>query len=193
MAKFGLGGFVSETVKAVRSHFYQIYQRVCQSLGQMLWAWLGAGLVVVILGLGLPAPGLASVHTYQDRPGQVTYRSQHSLRDRSDQAWQLVMFKRYQDEVLQGLYLRLVGFPGQRVVRSQPLTIDTGTHLRWQVPGVVDPQAKAWPPNVAQYDVEPLLTELTADIPLELTLPCIGGDVHLVVPPFVVAEWRSLD
>lgn len=180
-------------LQAVRSHcLYPSYPPIVQTWRQGIWGCLGAGLVVAGLMLGLPAPGLASVHTYQERPGQVTYRSQHSLRDRSDRAWQLVMFKRYQDETLQGVYLRVVGFPGQRVMRSQPLTIDTGTHLRWQVPSIVDPQANTWPTNVAQYDVAPLLTELTANIPLELTLPCVGGDVHLVVPPFVVAEWRSL-
>jgi hypothetical protein len=57
-------------------------------------------------------PAQASLHTYRERPGQVTVRSQQSLRDARDRAWQAVAFKRWQQGQYQGTYLRLVGFPG---------------------------------------------------------------------------------
>ncbi|MGB5916042.1 MAG: DUF3122 domain-containing protein, partial [Phormidesmis sp.] len=63
------------------------------------------------LDLSIASP-VASLHTYQERPGQTTFRSKQSLRDRADRSWQVIVFKRYQADMLQGLYLRLVGFPG---------------------------------------------------------------------------------
>ncbi|MFM9109675.1 MAG: DUF3122 domain-containing protein, partial [Prochlorococcaceae cyanobacterium] len=42
----------------------------------------------------------------------------------------------------------------------------------------------------AEFDLTPLLADLQLDRPLRLRLP--GVFVELPVPPFVVAEWRSL-
>jgi hypothetical protein len=74
--------------------------------------WLLAAIAILILGLVWMPPAQASLHTYRERPGQVTVRSQQSLRDDSDRAWQAVAFKRWQQGQYQGTYLRLVGFPG---------------------------------------------------------------------------------
>jgi hypothetical protein len=42
----------------------------------------------------------------------------------------------------------------------------------------------------AEFDLTPLLVDLRLDRPLRLALP--GVFVELPVPPYVVAEWRSL-
>lgn len=137
---------------------------------------------------------IASLHTYQERPGQTTFRSKQSLRDRSDRAWQIILFKRYQSDDLQGLYLRLVGFPGLVTLDSQkPLTIATGASAQWQAQPALDPQTQALPNNAAQYDVAEAIAHLTGDIPLQIEIPLAGGSIaQLVVPPFAVHEWREL-
>lgn len=147
------------------------------------------------LTIGSPQSAIASIHTYREIPGQVTYRSQQSLRARkSNQAWQAVLFKRLQANALEGIYLRLVGFPGMvEVDPSSPLRIETGTELQWQAQPAVDQATLALPANVGQYDAQSLISGLTGDIPLQLTIPLKAGrTADLLVPPFVVKEWRSL-
>jgi hypothetical protein len=136
-------------------------------------------------------PALASVHRYQERPGQVTYRSQQSLRDRDDRAWQAVLFKRQQDGQWQGTYLRLVGFPGAvDVVPDQPLQVTTSTDQIWTAPSA---RNTPLPSNVGQYDIRFLMAQLQSNAPLELAVPLTTGETaNVVVPPFVLQEWRDV-
>lgn len=170
---------------------------LCPLLGPLLSLLLG---ISTTLGLGGPVapaygyPLLASLHTYQEQPGQVTLRSKQSLRDRSDRAWQLVLFKRYQGEQLQGIYLRLVGFPGLVMPKAEAaITLATGTSSQWQALPRLDPQTQALPDYANQYDIAAALAALDGDIPLELAIPLTDGSIaQLVIPPFAVHEWRQL-
>ncbi|MEM8807201.1 MAG: DUF3122 domain-containing protein [Cyanobacteria bacterium P01_G01_bin.38] len=137
---------------------------------------------------------LASLHTYHEQPGQTTFRSRLSLRDRNDRAWQTILFKRYQGETLEGIYLRLVGFPGLVELDPQPsITVLTGTDLQWTAPPQLDPQTKQLPSNASQYDFYAVITGLTNDIPLEIKVTLKGDrKATIVVPPFAVHEWREL-
>ena len=137
---------------------------------------------------------LASLHTYNERPGQTTFRSKQSLRDRAERSWQIILFKRYQANELQGIYLRLVGFPGLVTVDSQtPLTIATGSSLQWRVTYELDPQTAELPDYAGQYSVMTVLSELSGDIPLQMNIALgDGSTAELVVPPFAVHEWREL-
>ena len=160
----------------------------------MIWRQFGV-FVCLLLSLLLTAPpALASVHVYHERPGQTTLRSQQSLRDRSDQAWQAILFKRYRADGLEGMYLRLVGFPGVTTIEpQQPLTIDTGTTLRWQASPKLDPPTPALPNNTNQYDVAAVIPALQKAIPLTLVVPLQGkAPSKIIVPPFAVKEWREL-
>ena len=153
--------------------------------------------VFVCLGLQLCLlipPALASVHVYHERPGQTTLRSQQSLRDRSDRSWQAILFKRYRPDGLEGMYLRLVGFPGVvNVDPQQPLTINTGTALQWQATPKLDPPTPALPSNTNQYDFADVLADLQQAIPLTLAVPLQGkGPSEIIVPPYAVKEWRDL-
>lgn len=140
-------------------------------------------------------PTLASIHTYNEKPGQTTLRSKQSLRDRSDRSWQVILFKRYQANDLQGLYLRLVGFPGIVSLDTQkPITIATGASAQWQAQPALDPQTSFLPDNASQYDVATAIADLGGDIPLQINIPLGGGSTaQLVVPPFAVHEWRALN
>ncbi|MGD1948213.1 MAG: DUF3122 domain-containing protein [Leptolyngbyaceae cyanobacterium] len=153
--------------------------------------------VFVCLGLQLfllTPPALASVHVYHERPGQTTLRSQQSLRDRNDRSWQAILFKRYRPDGLEGMYLRLVGFPGiVNVDPQQPLTINTGTALQWQATPKLDPPTPALPSNTNQYDFANVLADLQQPIPLTLAVPLQGkGPSEIIVPPYAVKEWRDL-
>jgi hypothetical protein len=177
----------------------------CLMLGDLLtsetlWHWLrrlGLALLLgLILLLATAAPAWASVHTYHEQPGQTTYRSRQSLRDHRDLAWQATVFKRYRGQDIQGIYLRLVGFPGQVTVdRQGGLTIETGTTAQWVAPYALDPQtpASVLPENVSQYDMAKVLGDLSRPIPLTLAVPLVGQPpARLVVAPYVVEEWLTI-
>lgn len=158
-----------------------------------LFLGLSLGLILGSLLLFIrPMDAIASVHTYQERPEQVTFRAQQSLRDRRDRAWQAVLFKRYQGHKSEGIFLRLVGFPGAVVVaRDQPLLITTHGHEVWTAPRVkatVD-----LPTNVGQYDLTLPLATLQTNTPLTLAVPLQTNETaEIVVPPFVMEEWRTI-
>ena len=162
-----------------------------------LWHWLKRLALIAVLTLGLllsmASPAWASIHTYHEQPGQTTHRSTLSLRDQNDLAWQATLFKRYIDGEVQGIYLRLVGFPGQvRVNSDQDLLIQTGTAAQWRAPYRVDPQTQALPENVVQYEVSLVLEQLQRPIPLTLVVPLASAGVQLVVAPYVVEEWLGV-
>lgn len=163
-----------------------------------LWRALRLTILALLLGclllLALAEPALASVHTYHEQPGQTTHRSRQSLRDQNDTAWQATVFKRYVDGRLQGVYLRLVGFPGQGVVdRQGDLSVLTGTATQWTVPPSADWQIQVLPDNVAQYDVEAILSHIQRPGPLTLVVPlATTAAARLVVAPYVVEEWLQI-
>ncbi|MEM6869357.1 MAG: DUF3122 domain-containing protein, partial [Cyanobacteria bacterium P01_C01_bin.121] len=76
---------------------------------------------------------------------------------------------------------------------QQPLKISTGSSLEWQASPKLDPQTSSLPENAAQYDIAETMDALTGDIPLQIDISLKGGSVaQLVVPPFIVKEWREL-
>lgn len=121
-------------------------------------------------------------------------RSRLSLRDDTDRAWQAIAFKRWQGATLQGIYLRLVGFPGAvQIDRQQPVTLLTLTGQQWRLPWQLDPQTQALPPNVGQYDLQPLLTDLQRAQPLEMRVELAEGELaELAIAPFIVDEWLQV-
>jgi Protein of unknown function (DUF3122) len=137
-------------------------------------------------------PALASIHKYPESATQTMYRSQQSLRDDRDRAWQLILFKRLKFGQLDSVHLRLVGFPGKtEVARAQPLKIAARTKDVWTANNLVE--QLELPANVGEYDLLKVMTELDADLPLQLELSLQQSQVaKLLVPPFVVREWRSL-
>jgi len=138
-----------------------------------------------------PTPVWAQVHTHLDENGSEVVRSLESLRDLDYQSWQVVAYR----EGPPGgpLKLRIVGYPGKvRLDHPTSLQVRSG-HFRWELADVTlaNPQlAGDGRAAAAEFDLAPLLADLRQDRPLRLVLP--GVFVELPVPPFVVAEWRSL-
>ncbi|PSN15344.1 hypothetical protein C7293_07580 [filamentous cyanobacterium CCT1] len=162
------------------------------------WRALRLTILALLLGclllLALAEPAMASVHTYHEQPGQTTYRSRQSLRDQNDVAWQATVFKRYREGQLEGVYLRLVGFPGQGLVdRQGDLSVQTGTATQWAAMPSLDSQTQTLPENVAQYDIDPILSHIQRPGPLTLVVPLASGTVaRLVVAPYIVEEWLDV-
>ncbi len=150
------------------------------------------GLVLaLLLGLAGGAPALAQVHAHPDENGVPVVRSLESLRDLDYQSWQLVAYR--QGRPGGPLRLRVVGFPGRvRLNHPTALLVRSG-RSSWELGDLTldNPQLAADGRDAAaEFDLAPLLADLQQDRPLRLQLP--GVFVELPVPPFVVAEWRSL-
>ena len=156
-----------------------------------LLSLLLAPLLALVLWLSLPTPAQALVHAHNDENGPPVVRSLESLRDLDYQSWQVVAYR----EGPPGgpLKLRIVGYPGKvRLDHPTSLQVRSG-HFRWELADVTlaNPQlAGDGRAAAAEFDLAPLLADLHQDRPLRLVLP--GVFVELPVPPFVVAEWRSL-
>ena len=135
---------------------------------------------------------LASIHTYPESSAQIMYRSQQSLRDISDRAWQAVLYKRITSGQLKTLRLRLVGFPGIiKLAHSQKLQVTTGTGKVWNAKNVL--LDSYFPPNVGEYDFMEVMKNLDYDTPLRLHLSLQDSSrAEIVVPIFAVKEWRQL-
>lgn len=157
-------------------------------------------LVVLVLLLGSLAAGvaptdalslLAQLHAHPSETGSPVLRSLVSLRDLDDQAWQLVAFRDGPPGAPERL--RVVGYPGKvRLDHPTSLQVRSGP-FQWLLPDVtLESQALGNDGRsaAAEFDLSPLLAELSQNRPLRLRLP--GVFTELPVPPFVVAEWRSL-
>ena len=156
-----------------------------------LLSLLLAPVLALALWLGHPTAAQALVHAHNDENGTPVVRSLESLRDLDYQSWQVVAYR----EGPPGgpLKLRIVGYPGKvRLDHPTALQVQSG-RFHWALADVTlanhqlaaDGRAAA-----AEFDLAPLLADLHQDRPLRLVLP--GVFVELPVPPFVVAEWRSL-
>ena len=156
-----------------------------------LLSLLLAPLLALVLWLSLPTPAQALVHAHKDENGTPVVRSLESLRDLDYQSWQVVAYR----EGPPGgpLTLRIVGYPGKvRLDHPTSLQVRSG-RFSWELADVTlaNPQlAGDGRAAAAEFDLAPLLADLHQDRPLRLVLP--GVFVELPVPPFVVAEWRSL-
>ncbi len=155
-----------------------------QTIGWLMGVWLW-------LMVGVVQPAIASIHTYPEGANRVMVRSLQTLRDRQDQAWQLALFKRITGAQTESIHLRLVGFPGGATFQHPaPLRIASSTQ-GWMAPDV-GTAAAGLPATVGEYDVLTVLTQLGSSPSLQLVLSLETGDRELVVPPFVVKEWRQI-
>jgi hypothetical protein len=148
-------------------------------------------LLALTLMLGGPATAQALVHAHNDENGTPVVRSLESLRDLDYQSWQVVAYR--EGPAGGPLKLRIVGYPGRvRLDHPTALQVRSG-NFRWELADVTlaNPQlAGDGRSAAAEFDLAPLLADLKQNRPLRLVLP--GVFVELPVPPFVVAEWRSL-
>ena len=140
-----------------------------------------------------PTPVWAQVHTHLDENGSEVVRSLESLRDLDYQSWQVVAYRSGPPGPQAPLTLRIVGYPGKvRLDHPTPLQVSAGRR-HWDLTDITTANPKLATDSrdaAAEFDLKPLIDDLRKDRPLRLALR--GVFVELPVPPFVVAEWRSL-
>lgn len=153
---------------------------------------LVALVILVMLVVFAPAPAAARIHAHPDAMTATgVVRSLESLRDLDYRSWQVVAYR--EGSPGGALRLRIVGYPGRvRLDHPTPLLVSSGRYL-WELADVTLESEKLSVDGrdaAAEFDLKPLLADLSQNRPLRLELP--GVFTELPVPPYVVAEWRSL-
>ena len=153
--------------------------------------WLLTLVAAVLLLLTPLQPAWAQVHAHPDENGQEVVRSLESLRYLDYQSWQAVAYRTGPPGG--PVTLRIVGYPGRvRLDHPTPLIVHSGRGT-WELADITTANPKLATDGrdaAAEFDLNPLLTDLHQNRPLRLELP--GVFVELPVPPYVVGEWRSL-
>jgi hypothetical protein len=145
--------------------------------------------LIILLWLGFAvSPAAAEIRPFHESPGKLLYKSQWTLQDQHQRSWQAIAFQVRPSQPTFAIQLRLVGFPGSVQVKAeQPLLLDDRQHF-FSAP----PIEFAKPPEVGQFDLQPVLSQLNPRSPLYLTLAAEGERIELKVPPFLIEEWQSL-
>ena len=148
-------------------------------------------LLIIFFLVALPSSVKAQLQINQAEDGSELVRSLESLRDLDYETWQVVVYK---DEFIkQKVVLRIVGYPGTlRIDHPSSLRVESG-RKSWNLKDITlenkqlasDPREAA-----AEFEVLPLLTDLTRNSPLRIRLPGVFNE--LPIPPYLVKEWRSI-
>jgi len=154
---------------------------------------LMAVLLGLLLVLALPTPATAQLQASPEETGTGLVRSLESLRDLDYQSWQVVAYREGPARSGAPVTLRIVSYPGRvRLDHPTPLLVIAGRRL-WELRDTTLSSAKLAGDSrdaAAEFDLTPLLADLSRNRPLRLELP--GVFTELPVPPYVVEEWRSL-
>jgi hypothetical protein len=158
--------------------------------------WLLTACICVLLIVWSPFPAFATVTQIEEYPGQMLYQSRQTLKDQQGNTWQAIAFKRIHPEGSAIVSLRLIGFPGgAELDHTQPLTLTTSLGQTLAARDISSEISQDAPPlaNVGEYDIKFALSQLQAEIPLQLTVPTIDGEsVSLSVPSSAIQEWQTL-
>lgn len=157
---------------------------------QKIPSLIGIILVVYIIFIS-PSGAYASLDKSIVEEGSEYIRSMESLRDLDSQTWQVVVYK--QGRPKGSTALRIVGYPGKlRIDHPLSLNVEAGRR-EWSLEDITDQNIKLInDPReaAAEFELEPLLLDLTNNRPLRLKLA--GVFKELPIPPYVVSEWRSI-
>jgi hypothetical protein len=151
---------------------------------------------IFIIGLNSSIPALALLREHHQSPGVLRYHAQHSIRDRQQRAWQVILFPEDQLTATK-YYLRLVGFPGLvKFIHPQSLEVITSEGNVLIAPDVFAQNTPA--PNVGQYDVTEILSEFPSKGSVKLIFSLLGDnseieELTLKISPAIMTEWQWLD
>lgn len=158
--------------------------------------WLLTALICLSLLVWSPLPAFATITQIEEATGQMLYQSRQNLQDQTGKSWQAIAFKRIYPDGSAMVSLRLVGFPGAvEFDRTQPLTLTTSlgkTFTAKDVSSKISQDTSALA-NVGEYDIQLVLPQLQAEIPLHLTLPMVTGtSIKLQIPSTAIQEWQTI-
>jgi hypothetical protein len=153
--------------------------------------------IFLLLGIFTDASAGATIQQLEEAPEQVVYQSRQSLKDQHGKTWQAIAFKRILANGQTTLDLRLVGFPGVvEIDHSKPLALINSLGKKLTAADTsnqVFTETATPEPNVAQYNLQPLLPQLQAEIPWKLKLPAVDSQpISLSVSSTLVQEWHNL-
>lgn len=150
---------------------------------------------IFIIGLNSSIPALALLREHHQSPGVLRYHAQHSIKDRQQRAWQVILFP--EDQLTKTrYYLRLVGFPGLvNFIHPQSLEIITSEGNVLIAPDVFALDTPA--SNVGQYDVTEILSQFPSKGSVKLIFSLLKDDnkvqdITLKISPTIMTEWQWL-
>ena len=138
-----------------------------------------------------PATALLRQH-HDEALGALRYHARDSLQDRDGNTWQVLLFPDNSQNSATAYYLRLVGFPGlNSFIHPQALEILTS---KGKILTAKDAYAESSPaPNVGQYDLTPIVSQLPPQGSLKLAVPLQDyRELALKIPSEVLEEWQLL-
>ena len=145
----------------------------------------------VVCLFSFPLIAKSNLQIQQEGDQKQFVRSLESLRDLEYQTWQVVAYPYQNSEKM--VILRIVGYPGSlRLDHPTALEVHSGRR-DWSLNDITlsnSKLAKDTRDAAAEFELTPLLLDLTNNRPLRMFLP--GVFVELPVPPYLVSEWRSL-
>lgn len=135
-------------------------------------------------------PSYASIRQQEEKPGQMLYQSRQSIRDDHDQTWQVILFKRVKDGELKQVDLRLSGYPEQTFfLHPAGLEIFLGDRRLAEAADQFATEAPA--PNIGQFNLSQILSQLPTNQPVTLNLP-LEDPVTIQIPIAVLLEWQLI-
>ncbi len=169
-----------EVLRVGLIHFFEGWKK------SLLWV------ISVVFVLFIIPPSVQGQIIESEVPdGSKWVRSLETLRDLNYESWQVVAYSNIEDS--SKVILRIVGFPG-RVRLDHPTDLQVCSGRRhWTLADrtLLNPQlATDKRQAAAEFDMSPLVSDLVNNRPLRLELK--GVFTELPVPPYLVAEWRSL-
>ncbi len=127
----------------------------------------------------------------ENNDGELIKRSLESMQDVNSQTWQIIVYP--SSKISNNLTLRIVGYPGSlRVDHPTNLQVNSG-RKSWYLSDITKKnrvKAETMDDSTAEFNLSPLIADLDKNRPLRISLPGLIKD--LPIPPYLVAEWRSL-
>ena len=163
-----------------------------KTLDHWLHYWFTFMLALAIGLATFTLPATALLRQHHETPNVLRYHAQDSLKDGDGNTWQVILFPDNTQSHTTTYYLRLVGFPGVNAFNHpQSLEIVTSQGKILTATDVYGQSAPA--PNVGQYDLTPLISQLPTKGNLKLSVPLQDyRELTLKISPEVLAEWQLL-
>lgn len=152
------------------------------------------GLSLLLMGWWFVPAAAAEIQFFK-AADQWIYQAQQQLTDTGGTQWEVTVLKQTQADS-PGVYLRFF-------TSSSSVDLDAAQPLRLKTPAGEQLTAanitrqyfmgELPAPNLAQFDIQPLMQQLKDEVSLRVTLPSRQGpDVTLPIPPEALEEWTAV-
>lgn len=170
-----------------------MWNRIWQFLVRLLLVEVLIFLVFVAVGVFPAQEATALIRQQEEAPGEMLFQARHTLRDETGESWQVVFFKRVKFGEVSDINLRLAGFPGRvEFSHPQPLILIRNDGKVLEARDRFSEKSPA--PNIGEYSIKEIVSELPTNSSLSLSLPLVGDRprVKINIPLPVVLEWQEV-